>query len=178
MTRPLVEHRPSFDIRALCRAGRISAGERSVTLAVQEMPDGTVHLTTVSLIEHTRGQIGGGARRYFCCPCCRRKCDLVYLNGNSFTCRRCAGLAYASENRTRLDRAASKIFKLRRRLGQQPRSLLDPLPDKPKWQRWRTYDRTIARLAAAETAHVRRFMMEPSFVRHQKRMSVLRKSRA
>lgn len=43
----------------------------------------------------------GGWRRWFRCPKCGRKAAILYLAHEYFVCRRCRGLAYASQYRSR-----------------------------------------------------------------------------
>lgn len=39
----------------------------------------------------------GGPRRWFACPCCDRRCAVLYLRGGSLACRECHRLSYASQ---------------------------------------------------------------------------------
>jgi hypothetical protein len=41
-------------------------------------------------------------------------------------------------------------------------NLFEPIPAKPKWMRWRTYDRHIARIEAAEGINIRAFLQKRS----------------
>jgi len=53
-------------------------------------------------------------------------------------------LAYASEAESRIDRINWKFHKLQAKLGDDG--------EKPKWMRWRTFDRVCAQLEAADQA--------------------------
>ena len=44
----------------------------------------------------------GGKRPWFCCPTCRRRVGVLYhATGLPFRCRKCCGLAYPSQYRSR-----------------------------------------------------------------------------
>ena len=44
----------------------------------------------------------GGKHPWFCCPTCRRRVGVLYhANGLPFRCRKCCGLAYPSQYRSR-----------------------------------------------------------------------------
>jgi hypothetical protein len=53
-------------------------------------------------------------------------------------------LGYASEADSRIDRINRKFRKLHAKLGEDG--------EKPKWMRWRTFDRICAQLEAADQA--------------------------
>jgi hypothetical protein len=86
----------------------------------------------------------GGRRPWFVCPSnsngCGRRVALLYGVGELFACRRCYGLAYASQQEALHHRGLEKAQKIRMRLGGSP-NMLDAFPDKPKGLHWRTYDR-------------------------------------
>lgn len=87
-----------------------------------------------------------GRRRRFACPRCGRTCDVLY-GGIRFYCRICWRLTYGSQYSSWRERARSKSEKIRTKLGQPGFiAVNDPegFPDKPKWMRWRTYDRLQA----------------------------------
>ena len=65
---------------------------------------------------------------------------LLYCAGALFACRRCYGLAYASQHEAVSHRGLGKAQKIRMRLGGSA-SMIEPFPDKPKGMHWRTYDR-------------------------------------
>ena len=57
-------------------------------------------------------------------------------------------LAYRSQRETSHDRASRRAFKLRGKLGAD--GGIGDYIAKPKWMRWRTYDRKLEEIAAAE----------------------------
>ena len=103
----------------------------------------------------------GGRRPWFVCLAnsrgrfCGRRVAVLYLAGESFACRRCYGLAYASQQKSptfraifRADRRASKI---RMQLGGSA-SLFDPFPEKPPRMHWRKYLRLRTQAQEEEDA--------------------------
>jgi hypothetical protein len=94
----------------------------------------------------------GGSRAWFICPAvgCGWRVAILY-GGGIFACRRCYRLAYASSREDVGDRAARRADRLRARLGWEP-GILNGEGGKPKWMRWRTFER----LAAKHDALVRR----------------------
>ncbi len=85
----------------------------------------------------------GGSRAWFICPAvgCGRRVANLY-GGTIFACRHCYQLAYASA-RDAADRAARRANRLRARLGWEP-GILNGSGCKPKWMRWRTFERLTA----------------------------------
>jgi hypothetical protein len=87
----------------------------------------------------------GGQHWYFRCPVTSYKCSVVWLppGAGQFSSRQAWGtqVAYATQFESPFDRAISARQKVKSRLIGD----LDPreweLPPKPKWMRWRTYDR-------------------------------------
>jgi hypothetical protein len=69
--------------------------------------------------------------------------------GELFACRRCYGLAYASQQETPMRRGVNQAQKIRMRLGGSV-NLFAPFPEKPERMHWRTYLRLRARAEAAE----------------------------
>ena len=67
----------------------------------------------------------------------------ILYGGGIFACRRCYQLAYASARVDVCDRAARRADRLRARLGWEP-GILNGNGSKPKWMRWRTFDRLAA----------------------------------
>lgn len=86
----------------------------------------------------------GGRRRWFACPACGRRVAVLYGAGRLFACRRCKGLAYASQVEPDDDRAARRADRIRTRLGWVP-GLLDGPGSKPKGMHRCTYERLQAR---------------------------------
>ncbi|MGH6801093.1 MAG: hypothetical protein ACRECZ_06730 [Methylocella sp.] len=87
----------------------------------------------------------GGSRPWFVCPAvgCGRRVAILY-GGGIFACRHCYHLAYASAREDAGDRAARRADTLRARLGWEA-GILNGSGDKPKWMRWRTFERLAAR---------------------------------
>ena len=83
----------------------------------------------------------GGSRPWFICPAvgCGRRVAILY-GGSIFACRHCHGLAYASSREDGSDRLARRADRLRERLGWAP-GILNAEGEKPKWMRWRTFER-------------------------------------
>lgn len=98
----------------------------------------------------------GGARRYFRCPRCHRRC-LVLYGGSYFRCRKCQNLAYASQNHDACDQASENARKIRRRLGDDG-NFDDPFPPKPKGMHWRTYEKLERQCEIHENQVAAQFM--------------------
>lgn len=95
-------------------------------------------------IVHTLCHLGG-SRPWFICPAsgCGRRVAILY-GGSIFACRRCCQLAYASSREDVSDRATRRADRLRDRLGWEP-GILNGDGVKPKWMRWRTFERLAVR---------------------------------
>ena len=91
----------------------------------------------------------GGRRAWFRCAVysngryCGRRVGLLYGAGELFACRRCYGLAYASQREAPMHRGVNRAQKIRMRLGGSA-NLCEPFPEKPKRMHWRTYHRLRA----------------------------------
>ena len=98
----------------------------------------------------TTPQPFGGRRWWFVCPRTGRRAAKLYLPNGAFTfaSRQAYRLAYARQREPAHDRALRRAFKLRGKLGADG-GIGDYVP-KPKWMRWRTYDRKLEEIAAAE----------------------------
>jgi hypothetical protein len=94
----------------------------------------------------------GGPRWWFICPRTQRRATKLYLPNAAYTfaSREAHRLAYRSQREAPYDRALRRAFKLRAGLGADG-EIGDPV-DKPKWTRWRTYDRKLEEIFAAEEA--------------------------
>ena len=98
----------------------------------------------------TTPQPFGGRRWWFVCP---KSGDLVAklhlpLGAYTFASRRAYRLGYRSQRQTPRDRALTRAQGLRHKLGGSM-SLMDPIPAKPKWMRWATYERRVAQIKLA-----------------------------
>jgi hypothetical protein len=106
------------------------------------------HFPLVSTSPHL-----GGVRWWILCRCGRRVAQLCLPRGASrFRCRHCYRLAYQCQREKPEWRAYRRVDKIATRLSPEwakdlvPADVLDGvfLPPKPKWMRWRTYDRLSA----------------------------------
>jgi hypothetical protein len=120
----------------------MSAEKDRVILSYRHRSDGKhwKHEEYPVLIEWTACHLGG-VRPWFICPAggCGRRVAILY-SGAIFACRRCHQLAYASTREDAAYRATRRADQLRERLGWKPGIYNDPGP-KPKWMRWRTFQR-------------------------------------
>lgn len=98
----------------------------------------------------------GGCQWYLMCPQTGKDASVLWLppGANRFQSRQSWGrqVAYGSQFETRYDRALSAAQNIRYRLGGKNFvSLMDDIPPpKPKWMRWRTYDKMMQRCGAYE----------------------------
>ena len=101
-----------------------------------------------------RSRYFGGHQWYFVCPVMNRDCSVVWMPpGATHFCSRQTWerrVAYASQFADSDNRAHIGQAKIKSRLMAN----LDPdewdLPPKPKWMRWRTYDRLVRKFDAYE----------------------------
>jgi hypothetical protein len=102
----------------------------------------------------TTPQPFGGRRWWFVCPRTGRRAGKLYLPNGAFifAARQAQARAYRLADRSQReaphDRALRRAFKLRGKLGADG-GIGDYVP-KPKWMRWRTYDRKLEEIFAAE----------------------------
>ena len=90
----------------------------------------------------------GGGQWYFLCPFENRHCSVVWFpNGaRAFASRQTWGeqVAYSTQFHSRHNRALAKAQAIRARLGGPDWAGIDEFdPPKPKWMRWRTYNRIV-----------------------------------
>ena len=174
------ENCKSIDVRRWHREGRLSTGQYfSCSWSFGGEPSGSISVRTgpnaVFLTYRVRSYEDaqwksieqrvpitwtechlGGRRPWFVCSVysggryCGRRVAVLYGAGELFACRRCYGLAYASQREALRLRGLGKARKIRMRLGGSP-NMGEAFPDKPKGMHWRTYHR-LRRLhdAAAE----------------------------
>lgn len=104
---------------------------------------------TVRIDIEPQSQPFGGARWWFKCPQCSRRCGRLYAKApdESLRCRRCLGLAYLSSRYCKIDRLLLQRDKL---LGKLEISL-DGSLRRPKWMRRRTYERLKAKADEYDT---------------------------
>ena len=88
----------------------------------------------------------GGCRVWFRCPRCEHRCAVLYglASDGRFGCRQCMRLGDASEAESRIDRMNRKSHELE--------AMLTEDGQKPKWMRWKTFDRICEQLEAADSA--------------------------
>lgn len=91
----------------------------------------------------------GGRRPWLRCPACARRVAKLYA-GAWIACRRCADLAYPSQNEDLCFRRLRRVKAIRRRLGGNL-GLFEPLPDKPNGMHWSTYERLLQELRGTQT---------------------------
>jgi hypothetical protein len=92
----------------------------------------------------------GGARPWWSCPQCNRRCAIVYARGEwPFMCRLCANLTYETAQADAVTRAMTKTNKRLARLGWEYGK---PFPPKPKGMHRRTWTRLVAECSAAARA--------------------------
>ena len=157
----------SIDVRRWRREGRLRAGRQfSWSWTSGGEPSGTINVRTevdaVVLIYRVRSFLAewkspeqrvsitwtnchfGGRRPWFTCSAhtngryCGRRVAVLYLAGESFACRKCYGLAYASQQGGLLFRNLRKAQSIRMRLGGNP-DPCEPFPAKPRRMHRRTY---------------------------------------
>jgi hypothetical protein len=166
--RPTCEGCVSIDVRRWHREGRLHAGQHfSSSWTSGGKPFGSISVRTeadaVVLVFHSRNSQGsdwksveqrvpitwtachlGGRRAWFRCAVysngryCGRRVALLYGAGELFACRRCYGLAYASQQEAPMHRGVYRAQKIRMRLGGSA-NLCESFPEKPKRMHWRTY---------------------------------------
>jgi hypothetical protein len=85
----------------------------------------------------------GGRRWWFQCPRTGRRTAKLFLpnGGQHFWSRSGYGLGYACQREGRFDRLQRRSAMLNRQLGGKGWANWDSPPPKPKWMRWRTYER-------------------------------------
>lgn len=95
----------------------------------------------------------GGRRWWAICPATGRRAVKLYLpnGGRRFLSRAAYGMPYQSQRETEAGRAWRAIREVDRRLGMAPAGIGAAL-EKPKWMRWRTFNRLCDRRHAAEEA--------------------------
>ncbi len=94
----------------------------------------------------------GGERRWFLCPRCGRRCQVIY---QGLICRKCTGARYELEALSPRDRAIVQAIRLRRRLGQRNGNMSMPIPERPDGMAGATYARMRLRIMACEAAAIR-----------------------
>lgn len=93
----------------------------------------------------------GGLRWWLICPLSGRHCAGLFLpyGAQKFGSRQAYRLGYVSQRMSPHDTSIERVRKLRKTIGGGD-NIATSLPLKPKWMRWRTYDRHVAAIRAAE----------------------------
>lgn len=97
---------------------------------------------------------GYGPRPMFRCPCCARRCAVVYFGGNAFACRKCLRLVYLSEAEDAMGRLWRKQRKMESRLEDGGSHY-----QKPKGMHWRTFNRLADKIDEIERDKDRTFLI-------------------
>jgi hypothetical protein len=134
-------------------SGWISADMRGDLEGLLDIEIGEIEqrITLVTLPRHY-----GGRKWFFLCPVMNRRASVLWLppGARHFASRDAwpGQVAYRSQFMTAVDRAYLGMERIKRRLIGD----LDPqewhLPPKPKWMRWRTYNRYVDQFEAYEGA--------------------------
>lgn len=96
--------------------GSISViADRSDSLTLRYVTSGKTVSDTIE-IERTPCHYGG-ARPWFRCPRCSRRCAVVYLRAGWFKCRTCARVVYSSQAEDVIGRTWRRQRKIEARLG-------------------------------------------------------------
>lgn len=104
--------------------------------------------TVFDRVQLTRTQpTFGGHRWWFLCPRTGYRTTKLFLPNGSrhFWSRRAYRLGYACQREAHFGRLQRRAATLNRQLGGDGWSTWDLPPAKPKWMRWLTYERKIAR---------------------------------
>jgi hypothetical protein len=86
-----------------------------------------------------------GSRPFFVCKCGRRVLQLFRPGNNSWRCRQCYDLTYATRQVGLRHRMILRGVKVRERLGSHDLGIANPFPPKPKGMHWQRYERLRAR---------------------------------
>jgi len=114
----------------------------------------------------------GGSRKWFFCPSCRRRCGVLYIY-QRIACRRCHGLAYASQYEPACDRMLRQLLKIHRAIGVDM-DICAPFNPPPKGmsvKRWRQLIDAFVELREKywrETGHSRHWRNDAPRAAHWK----------
>jgi hypothetical protein len=105
--------------------------------------DGKEYFLKLSIVENTNFK---SKRMYFLCPECERRVRYLYLVGNAYICRKCAGLNYKSQQINGQEEVMNKIKYLLEKKLQYRGDSAEHIADlsyipKPPYMKWRTYHR-------------------------------------
>jgi hypothetical protein len=155
----------SLDVRELARSGylapgawvrRASSGGVVVMVTADEQGvrlsfgyDGRPREQRLSL-DQTDCELGG-ARPWWLCPACGRRCAIVYFSRGEFACRLCSDLRYESQRRHGLEVLIDRARRIRQKVRGSP-DLTLPFPERPPGMHRATYERLRAEGEQAEAA--------------------------
>src|SRR6187397_2323921 len=108
-------------------------------------------ITLIRSSLYARPQPFGGLRWWFICPRSGRRAAKLHmpLGAYQFASRKAYRLPYCSQRADAPERLRSRAIKLRQQLGDAEGDIGDGII-KPKWMRWRTFDRKADKLFAIE----------------------------
>lgn len=125
--RPCVEHQRTVSLRDVRRQ-----------LGGLGLPD-RVEIAGVRVFIDRTAQHLGGARSWFACPRCQRRCADLYVCYDLLACRCCHGLAYRSQRLRPADRWRQAAFDLYRLVNvDYATKKAGPKPDGMRWRRYLT----------------------------------------
>jgi hypothetical protein len=173
MSRPICEAFRSIDVRWIYRQGRnnfalswsragepygqayVLVGDDAIFLVlVAPSSGGSECSLVIKLVPITWTTCHfGGRRPWFVCPHCGRRIAVIYIAGEYVACRRCLGLAYASQQEPVRQRGLHKARKIRDRLGGSA-NMAVAFPDRPKGMHRTTYKRLHAAHDQAADRHM------------------------
>lgn len=155
--RRTVEASYSLDVRELARRGALKPGawtvlrwcfdlsdassagllaDEDAVLLLYGRDDGQVVKERIEL-DRTTCTLGG-ARPWFLCPLCDRRCVLLYLTSSETCCRICANLTYTTSQSSEWGRRVEKARRIGERLGVTDNGFARV---KPKGMHWSTFER-------------------------------------
>lgn len=164
---------PRVDVRLWARSGYFErasyftcgwnrGGEPSGSITVQSSPDSATLIYRIKDLYNDEWQDKrqvvpvvrtacsyGGSRKWFQCPVCQRRCELLYLRAYRFACRKCQRVAYTSQSGGPMDRLMHKSHKLQTRID----------GGRPKGMRFATYERIWKQVNEIEEQVDRNFAM-------------------
>lgn len=82
----------------------------------------------------------GGSRRWFACPVCCGRCEVLYQRSGRFACRFCQRVSYTSQSGSESERVHGRYHRLH--------ALVET--GKPKWQRWVTFENVVEQFKLAD----------------------------
>ncbi len=162
MTKPTTGQYFALDMVEMCRRGVfarpgygpalliLAAGSSFQILNVRVEPSAptltvrvvTAQRTSIALPCQVSNPTFGGARYWFTCRACHRRCRMLYWSRASFIpeCRLCKGLVYSTQRMSLPNQWERRARRIEQRLGGER---ADGLVYKPKRMHWRTFNRLM-----------------------------------